>query len=161
VCSSDLHFGAEYSLEPDTAQTGLVNFLFDEGADVVLGGHPHVLERYELKRSTDRYGASRERLVIYSLGNFISHQAKPLRDGGIIFNFTLKRTVSGSNDTTYAVSGVRYDPVWVFDRYGESSNRFLLIPVEQYLDNYRPFDLPEASLERMRFFLEDTRRRLK
>jgi poly-gamma-glutamate capsule biosynthesis protein CapA/YwtB (metallophosphatase superfamily) len=156
-----LHFGVEYRLEPDTSQTGLVNFLFDEGADVVLGGHPHVLERFEMKRTTDRYGASRDRLVIYSLGNFLSHQAKPLRDGGIIFNFTLKRAVSRSNDTTRAVHGARYDPVWVFDRYEEDSNRFLLIPAEQYMNNYRPFDLPDASLERMRFFVEDARKRLK
>jgi poly-gamma-glutamate capsule biosynthesis protein CapA/YwtB (metallophosphatase superfamily) len=156
-----IHFGTEYRIEPDTSQTALADFLFSEGADVVLGGHPHVLERYGMKEAADRYGVLKKRLVIYSLGNFISHQAKPLRDGGIIFDFTLSRSVSESGDTTRSVGGVRYDPVWVFDGYTDSPNRFLLIPVEQYLDNYRPFDLPEASLRRMRSFDEDTRRRLK
>jgi poly-gamma-glutamate capsule biosynthesis protein CapA/YwtB (metallophosphatase superfamily) len=156
-----MHFGTEYRLEPDTSQTGLVDFLFNEGADVVLGGHPHVLERYGMKEAVDRYGELKNRLVIYSLGNFISHQAKPLRDGGIIFDFTLNRTVTESGDTTRSIGNVHYDPIWVFDRYEESTNRFLLIPVEQYLTNYRPFDLPEASLRQMRFFVEDTRKRLK
>jgi poly-gamma-glutamate capsule biosynthesis protein CapA/YwtB (metallophosphatase superfamily) len=156
-----MHFGTEYRLEPDTSQIGLVKFLFTEGADVVLGGHPHVLQRFEREETADRYGRVRERLVIYSLGNFISHQAKPLRDGGIIFHFTLNRTVSESGDTTRSIGDMHYDPVWVFDRYEESSNRFLLIPVEQYLYNYRPFDLPEASLRQMRFFDDDTRKRLK
>jgi poly-gamma-glutamate synthesis protein (capsule biosynthesis protein) len=156
-----MHFGTEYRFEPDTSQIALVDFLFNEGADVVLGGHPHVLERYEMKDVMDRYGGAEGRLVIYSLGNFISHQAKPLRDGGIIFDFTLNRTVSESGDTTRSIGNVHYDPVWVFDRYEESTNRFLLIPVEQYLNNYRPFDLPESSLRQMRFFDEDTRKRLK
>ena len=156
-----MHFGTEYRFEPDTSQIALGDFLFNEGADVVLCGHPHVLERYEMKDVLDRYGEAEGRLVIYSLGNFISHQAKPLRDGGIIFDFTLNRSVSESGDTTRSIGNVHYDPVWVFDRYEESTNRFLLIPVEQYLNNYRPFDLPEASLRQMRFFDEDTRRRLK
>ena len=156
-----VHFGAEYRLEPDTTQVGLANFLFSEGADVVLGSHPHVLERVEKREAADRYGSVRERIVIYSLGNFISHQAKPLRDGGILFHFTLNRTVSESGDTTRSIGNIHYDPVWVFDHYEDSPNRFLLIPVEQYLDNYRPFDLPEESLRQMRFFVEDTRKRLK
>ena len=156
-----MHFGTEYRIEPDTSQIALVDFLFNEGADVVLGGHPHVLERYEMKEVADRYGEAKKHLVIYSLGNFISHQAKPLRDGGIIFDFTLNRTVSESGDTTRSIGNVHYDPVWVFDRYEESTNRFLLIPVEQYLYNYRPFDLPEASFRQMRFFDEDTRKRLR
>jgi poly-gamma-glutamate synthesis protein (capsule biosynthesis protein) len=156
-----MHFGTEYRLEPDASQIRLVDFLFREGADVVLGGHPHVLQKFETRNVTDRFGAARDRLVVYSLGNFLSNQRKPYRDGGMIFSFTLKRTMTETGRRTAGIGGIRSIPLWVFDRYRDASNRFLIVPVEPYLANYQPFDMPEASLRQMRFFLEDFNNRMR
>jgi poly-gamma-glutamate capsule biosynthesis protein CapA/YwtB (metallophosphatase superfamily) len=155
-----LHFGVEYRQEPDSSQVRLADFLFLEGADVVLGGHPHVLERFERKRLADRTGRIRDRLVAYSLGNFLSNQRKPRTDGGMIFSFTLKRICLPGGDTLRTIGAPRAVPVWVYDSYDESSNRFLILPIEQYLRNYQPFDMPAASLRQMDSFLDDFRIRI-
>jgi len=123
-----VHFGTEYLLEPDSGQAGTVDFLFKQGVDVVLGGHPHVLQGFELENRVDQNGEFKPRLVVYSLGNFLSNQAKPHRDGGIILNFTLKKTVDVAGFKTGGIGNVHYFPVWVFNRYRESPNRFLLVP---------------------------------
>lgn len=85
-----LHWGTEYQRYPDESQKAMVTFLFSEGVDIVLGSHPHVLQPFELQYITDRYGDTKPRLVIYSLGNFVSNQRDRYRDGGIIFNFTVQ-----------------------------------------------------------------------
>ncbi|MDM7925686.1 MAG: CapA family protein [bacterium] len=165
-----LHFGTEYRTEPDSSQIRWTDFLFDEGADVVLGGHPHVLQRWEKTRRTDRRGRTADRLAVYSLGNFISNQRTPNRDGGMIFSFTLKRRWLESGACERSVENIGAVPVWVFDRWspalegagqaGVWSNRFVILPIPHYLENYRPFDLPAASMERMRGFLRDFRERI-
>jgi poly-gamma-glutamate capsule biosynthesis protein CapA/YwtB (metallophosphatase superfamily) len=164
------HFGAEYRTEPDSSQIGWTDFLFDEGADVVLGGHPHVLQRWEKSRRTDRRGRTADRLAVYSLGNFLSNQRTPNRDGGMIFSFTLKRQWLESGECVRSLDNVDAIPVWVFDRWSPSiegaapggawSNRFVILPIPHYLENYRPFDLPAASMERMQGFLQDFRDRI-
>ncbi|MCB1178325.1 MAG: CapA family protein, partial [Leptospiraceae bacterium] len=68
------HFGREYEIFPDLKQRDLVKFTFNEGADVILGGHPHVIQPFEGYYMADKYGDVKKRLVFYSLGNFISAQ---------------------------------------------------------------------------------------
>ncbi|MBN2201325.1 CapA family protein [bacterium] len=165
-----LHYGAEYRTEPDTSQIQWTDYLFNEGADVVLGGHPHVLQRWEKTRRTDRRGRTADRLAVYSLGNFISNQRTPNRDGGMIFSFTLKRRWLESGACERSVENIGAVPVWVFDRWSPAlegaaagatwTNRFVILPIPHYLENYRPFDLPDASLKRMRGFLKDFRERI-
>ncbi len=63
------HSGAEYKAGPDAIKTTFYRALIDNGADVVLGGHPHWVQ------STEAY---KGKLIVYSMGNFIFDQ---LRDG--------------------------------------------------------------------------------
>jgi poly-gamma-glutamate capsule biosynthesis protein CapA/YwtB (metallophosphatase superfamily) len=37
------HFGHRYARFPDKFQKEMVDFAFQEGADIILGGHPHVI----------------------------------------------------------------------------------------------------------------------
>jgi poly-gamma-glutamate synthesis protein (capsule biosynthesis protein) len=85
------HFGKEYERFPDKSQRDLVEFTFNEGVDVILGGHPHVLQPYELKTIKDKYGTTKKRLVIFSLGNFISCQSWRYSNGGIIFYYSITK----------------------------------------------------------------------
>jgi poly-gamma-glutamate synthesis protein (capsule biosynthesis protein) len=62
-----IHWGEEYRHEPNNRQRELARFLVDQGADVVIGHHPHVLQRTEVYRG---------KLILYSLGNFISYSAR-------------------------------------------------------------------------------------
>ncbi len=59
-----LHFGTEYS-PANQRQEELAHILIDNGADIILGSHPHVMERVE------EYGGG---IIYYSLGNYIFDQ---------------------------------------------------------------------------------------
>ena len=67
-----MHWGIEYRTVPDSIQTDLADFLIAEGADLILGGHPHVPEPLELRPVSDGRGEVRNVFLNYCMGNFIS-----------------------------------------------------------------------------------------
>ncbi|PKM66638.1 MAG: hypothetical protein CVU95_10195 [Firmicutes bacterium HGW-Firmicutes-2] len=92
-----LHYGNEYKALPDeNYQKPIVNRLFEAGADIILGGHPHVLQPVALKEMVEEDGSTRVGVVIYSLGNFISSQRNvdgrgPHKDIGLIFEVVVEQ----------------------------------------------------------------------
>jgi poly-gamma-glutamate synthesis protein (capsule biosynthesis protein) len=65
-----IHWGYEYHSQPDPAQTRYAELLFEAGADVVIGHHPHVVQPPEVLTLED----GRTVLTAYSLGNFVFDQ---------------------------------------------------------------------------------------
>lgn len=57
-----MHWGWERELYPSARQQQLARAMIDAGADVVVGGHPHVTQGAEYYRG---------KLIVYSLGNFV------------------------------------------------------------------------------------------
>jgi poly-gamma-glutamate synthesis protein (capsule biosynthesis protein) len=57
-----LHWGCEYVPYPSPDQIQIGRTLVDNGADIILGGHPHINQSFEIYK---------DRPIIYSLGNFI------------------------------------------------------------------------------------------
>lgn len=62
------HWGTEYNLGMDSWQGKWTQLFLENGVDLVMGAHPHVIEPIEWV--TD--DAGNEMLVYYSLGNFVS-----------------------------------------------------------------------------------------
>lgn len=69
-----LHAGTEYEPAPDLAQTRFAHLAVDAGADLVLGHHPHVLQKVEEYKG---------KYIFYSLGNFVFDQkwSRATREG--------------------------------------------------------------------------------
>jgi len=65
-----IHWGYEYHSQPDPAQTRYAELLFEAGADVVIGHHPHVVQAPEVLTLEN----GRTVLTAYSLGNFVFDQ---------------------------------------------------------------------------------------
>jgi hypothetical protein len=57
----DFHWGDENSYSPNATQKYLAHFSIDNGADLIIGHHPHVIEEIEQYEG---------KLICYSLGNF-------------------------------------------------------------------------------------------
>ena len=145
-----IHWGTEYERYPNQFQKKVAAFLFSEGVDIILGSHPHVLQPFELKPITDKYGDTKPRLVIYSLGNFVSNQRDRYRDGGIIFTFTIHK----DKGTALDIKDVRYTPTWVYRTAGK--NQFYILPIPRYLTNNQPLHLPVDAYQKMLTFYRDT-----
>lgn len=63
------HWGTEYRLTPDASQEKWTKIFAENGADLVLGTHPHVIEPIEWVTDEE---SDHEMLVYYSLGNFVN-----------------------------------------------------------------------------------------
>ncbi len=118
-----LHYGTEYLTEPDNFQRYIVNFALKEGVDIILGGHPHVLQKFEKIILTDKYGNTKERLIVWSLGNFISHQKRRNTYGGIIFQFKIRK-----ENHIIKISEEDYIPVFV-----QFKGKHFILPIHEYL----------------------------
>ncbi len=64
------HTGVEYKRTPEKKDSKLMKEYIDAGVDLVIGHHPHVLQKSEDVTSSD----GRKARIFYSLGNFISNQ---------------------------------------------------------------------------------------
>ena len=62
------HWGTEYRLEATDSQRALCEMMAEEGVDLVIGTHPHVIEPVEWYESESGH----RMLVYYSLGNYIN-----------------------------------------------------------------------------------------
>jgi poly-gamma-glutamate capsule biosynthesis protein CapA/YwtB (metallophosphatase superfamily) len=127
------HFGPEYQRLPSDEQRFYVQHAFMEGADIVLGGHPHVIQPFEKKRMIDKYGDEKERFVIYSLGNFVSSQRYPHTNGGIVLQFSLSKALKGIKIKT-----IDYDIVIVYRDPLKNKLQFYVVPYSLYGQLDRP-----------------------
>jgi len=120
-----LHWGAEYRHQPMEWQRGLAHSLVEAGADVVMGTHPHVLQPAEV-HSVVRAEGVRDGLILYSLGNFVSNQRTPDRDGGMIARVTITSCLQTGE---HHVVAARFTPVWVDTRLADGGLAYRVLPV--------------------------------
>lgn len=86
------HWGTEYVYEAVSLQEDLTEFYYEQGVDLVIGSHPHVLEPVEWIEDTP----GKRMLVYYSLGNFMSFQKEAPRMLGGIANVTITKDADGT-----------------------------------------------------------------
>lgn len=91
------HFGTEYQHKPNAKQKMAARMFAEAGADVIVGSHPHVLQRIDYDSVTVD-GKKKKVLVAYSLGNFVSSQVQRnsvLKDVGAVLCFSVRKDSSG------------------------------------------------------------------
>ena len=142
-----IHWGEEYQLEPNSLQVKIAQQLCDMGVDVIVGGHPHVIQPTDLLTST--LDENHKTLIIYSTGNAVSNQRiheMRLKTGhtedGILFNFTFVRYVDG----TVALRSTDCIPTWV--HMEGNKERYTILPLDySQKDNWQAlFEIDEATL---------------
>ena len=103
--------GVEYKLEPTEEQKALYRKMIEWGADVVFGGHPHVIEPAEtVEKDGDK------KFIIYSMGNFVSNQRMERMENkwperGLLMDVTFEK----ANDKT-TVKTVKAHPTLVYSK---------------------------------------------
>ncbi|MCX8074532.1 MAG: CapA family protein [Clostridia bacterium] len=128
---SSIHFGVEYRTKSNNEQKELAKFLIENGVDVILGSHPHVLEEAKLE-SININGNKKNVFYIYSMGNFIADQYYPNTNTGVIVQLELyKNTKTGNTINSYKLI-----PTYI-DKYLESGkNKWRVIPIKDTIDKY-------------------------
>ena len=133
ICVS-MHWGIEYKLKPNSTQKELANFLFDNGVDIILGSHPHVLEPMEKRTITLNDGTTKDGFVIYSLGNFVSGQIYANTKSTVILDIQITKNSEGK----ISIDSVKYTPVYLYDKgaTSKSRTRYTLIDINQAIKDY-------------------------
>jgi len=127
------HWGNEYQLQPSSEQRRWAAMLFREGVRVIIGTHPHVPQSAEIyltgSHHPRRYGEV-EKMVFYSLGNYISNQSTPqYTQMGMMVNVVIvKNNLSGE----ITLSGPQWRYLWCF-RKGELEPHYTVVPIEDML----------------------------
>ncbi|MCH5238971.1 MAG: CapA family protein [Muribaculaceae bacterium] len=93
IIVANMHWGIEYVLLENNIQRKLAAFLAENGVDLIIGGHPHVVQPMKILKNEK---TGKETLVVYSLGNFISNMKTADTRGGAILWVTLTRDSLGN-----------------------------------------------------------------
>lgn len=129
-----MHWGAEYLDGPTVHQKKVTDFMIAHGADLLLGGHPHVLEPYTTITVEDESGAEHTGFVCYSLGNLISAQNQEKTETTAILRLTLHKDLL-TNETT--LKDVDYVPCYMLDREeGCAGKRYYLLDTHAAMKAY-------------------------
>ena len=128
-----MHWGVEYQTAPNSYQKKMAQTMVDLGADLVLGGHPHVLQPYEFLTTE----AGNSGFVCYSLGNFISNQDFYDANTTVLLNLELKKDLV-TGETTVESAG--YIPFFMVNPGASFLKRPVIL-----LDTYASMDAYESG----------------
>jgi len=120
-----VHWGDEYSSEPSPYQTGLAAFFAEHNVDLVIGHHPHVLQRLEVLPRAD----GKSTFCFYSLGNFLSAHFRPEKEvllGGLAY-VKLKKT---GEKVSVEESGF----IPTITHYDAKQSGFTVYPLSEYTE---------------------------
>ncbi|MCR4622995.1 MAG: CapA family protein [Clostridiales bacterium] len=145
-----MHWGTEYYSTPDENQTKLARNLVSAGVDIIVGGHPHVVQRAEWLSGTNQFGEAQKTLCVYSLGNFLSEHDwvknkngdRVACDGGIVFDFTIREKSDGS----FEIVSPEYIPVYVW----KTGSSYVVLNAATYvLNGTRPSGMSASEYQAM------------
>lgn len=127
-----MHWGEEYHTKPVAAQEELADFLFQNGVDIIIGNHPHVIEPFETREVTMLDGTKKQCFVAYALGNLTADQRDKNTRDSIILN--IKVTKKG--DGTVSIDNVEYIPLYIYKNPNVSTHKFTIIDLRKAIAAY-------------------------
>ena len=114
------HWGNEYELTHSVTQRETAEWLIKNGADMIVGAHPHVVQDCEKIDGVH---------IAYSLGNAVSNMSAADTQIGLMAEIRLVREYNG--DIT--VLPVKFTWIWC-SRPGGYGNSYTVLPVKEHLD---------------------------
>jgi poly-gamma-glutamate capsule biosynthesis protein CapA/YwtB (metallophosphatase superfamily) len=143
-----LHWGTEYDTIPSGNQTNLAEYFLKMGVDLVIGSHPHVLQKMVWIKNPD---TGKEGIIVYSLGNFITNQRKPKTDGGSMVRVLIKK-----EGDAVKIINAGYYLTWVYTPIEEYRLKFFILPCTEF-ENRPDFFSKASDYSQMMTFIERSR----
>lgn len=144
-----LHWGNEYEKLPAGNQERITDFCFGLGIDLVIGSHPHVLQPMEWRKESGK-------VVVYSLGNFVSGQRKQYTDGGATAYVELKKVRYRPDSVVTSIDSVGYYLHWVY-RTSDDNKDYYILPVSFIESDPARIIRDKSSLQAFNQFVADSR----
>ena len=151
---TSMHWGEEYNTYIEASQNEIAKRLNKLGVDIILGGHPHVIQPYEIMRNESGHST----FVIYSQGNSLSNQSEQEigvaeSEDGIMIKFTLEK-----KDGNVSLKEYKIIPTWVYKEEKVNGTYYhKIIPVEEALADPKKYGISSDVYERVKTSLNRTK----
>jgi poly-gamma-glutamate capsule biosynthesis protein CapA/YwtB (metallophosphatase superfamily) len=125
------HFGNEYERSPSAYQQAYAGWAIENGADIILGSHPHVVQPagyYKAQNASVDSG-----FIAWSMGNFISNQRDNYTDDGIIIQLTIEKN---HHSGKLRISHAGYTPTWVYKGTDDRLKKHIIFPAKGVLPDF-------------------------
>ncbi len=142
-----LHWGDEYKNNPNSYQKQIAQKLCDLGVDIIVGGHPHVIQPLEVLSGANGH----KTYCIYSVGNALSNQRREeaglhvyggRTEDGMIFGVTFEKW----SDGTVEVAEIDVQPLWVIREERNGRYVYQIIPLDLAVSDWKKFGLSDAMV---------------
>lgn len=137
------HWGQEYNIGYNSTEDKIAQKMCDLGVDVIIGGHPHVVEPVKVYTSKV---SGKTTVCIHSTGNFVSSMRRTQKktnpdyvEDGALFKYTVKEYADG----TAAVTAAEVLPIWV--KKADNAKRYTVIPLDKDVDWKESFGVANYS----------------
>ena len=155
-----IHWGTEYQTKQNKTQSTIAQELCDLGVDVIIGGHPHVVQPVDLLESTT--DENHKTVCLYSMGNAVSNQRRAnmnLKTGhtedGVLFSVTFARY----SDGTVILESADLLPTWVnLANHPQTGKKaYMILPLDDKLEDWKTaFSLSDSGLKNAKASYERT-----
>ena len=156
-----MHWGTEYQTKQNSEQKELADFLFQNGVNVIIGNHPHVIQPMEKRTVTLEDGSTRDGFVAYALGNFICDQNAVNTRDSIILNLKITKHTDGS----ITIDNYDYVPIYMYKDSSVSKHKMKILDINKTIYNYehnlddsiteKIYNLMKTELDRITKILND------
>ena len=145
-----IHWGNEYQLTANASQKAMAQALCDLGIDVIIGGHPHVIQPVELL--TNSADPTQKTVCLYSLGNCVSNQRLGLissistahTEDGMLFTVSFAKY----SDGTVVLENVELLPTWVNMNSNSGSKVYEIVPLDTAVADWKTaFSMTDSQLK--------------
>lgn len=121
------HWGTENSHDTNEQQKKYIKIFSELGVDIVIGTHPHVLQKVEWVKNNE---TGKKMLVYYSIGNFISHQTNLNQMCGGMAEITVERI-----DGNIKITNAKLAPVIDYYKRTDSGYKFSVYKLSDYTED--------------------------
>lgn len=145
ICT--VHWGAEYKSLPNAYQKNWEKYCYELGVDMVIGSHPHVIQPMQKKQVNGK-----EKLTVYSMGNFVSNQRDRYKNGGLMVGTTLQK-----KEGKVKIKEVHHGFAYVHTKQEQAIKYYYFLPDFNYT-KYRPDFMNSTEKAAMAEFFSDSRK---
>lgn len=129
----NMHWGNEYQSIQNAEQENLTNLLINNGVDIILGSHPHVLQPMKKITVKQEDGSTKNCFVIYSLGNFMSGQTKENTKNSVILNIDITKD---SETEKTSIKTIEYIPIYMYKNTRRKDKKYKILDIQKSIDKY-------------------------
>ena len=124
-----IHWGDAISDNVNGEQRKIADFLVENGANLILGAHPSVIQPMEVRQNKNGENV----FIAYSIGTYISTLSSEEARTELVLNIELRKN---GKDGKVSLNKVDYTPIYMIDNGVNAQNRFELIDMKSTATSY-------------------------